>query len=172
MISVGFIFFALLSAVLDVGSGVVFEPRQVSAIIMIADTGRVKPRQFEPIFYDPIPNIFPEKRVSTDYRVFEQYELPPTFPGGYSELDSFIKKHIKMPDEAVKAGISGRVFVSLTIEVTGIITHVNVLKGLGFGCDEEAIRLVKSMPNWKPGSSNGRLLPIKLLLPIPFIRKD
>lgn len=72
------------------------------------------------------------------------------------------------PAEAKEAGISGRVFTSFYIEVTGEITKVTVLKGLGFGCDEEAIRMIESMPKWKPGKSYGKPMRVKYNLPVSF----
>lgn len=72
------------------------------------------------------------------------------------------------PPEAKKAGIKDRVFVSFIVETDGSITDVQLLRGLGYGCDEEAVRVVKTMPLWKPGSQSGMLVRVKYNLPALF----
>lgn len=95
----------------------------------------------------------------------------PEYPGGNNAMYKFIEANLRMPTKARKAGISGKVFLGFVIEVTGGITHVSVLKGLGFGCDEEAVRLVESMPRWKPGKQDGKPVRARYNLPILFITK-
>lgn len=70
--------------------------------------------------------------------------------------------------EAQKAGVKGRVFISFVVEPEGTITNIQLLKGLGYGCDEEAIRVINAMPCWAPGSQSGRPLRVKYNLPVLF----
>jgi TonB family protein len=90
------------------------------------------------------------------------------FPGGESEMYKFIGRNIRYPQMAVDAGITGKVFVSFVVDENGYVTDVKVLRGIGGGCDEEAIRTIKAMPKWIPGTQNGKPVCVSLNLPISF----
>lgn len=95
-------------------------------------------------------------------------EQQPEFPGGLAAFNKFLRSHLRYPTQAAKAGISGKVFLSFVVGTDGRITQLEVSKGLGFGCDEESIRVAKLMPNWKPGRQSGRAVPVRFTLPIYF----
>jgi protein TonB len=101
-------------------------------------------------------------------KIFTVVEQQPEFPGGQSEMYKFLQKNMRYPSAASRANVSGRVFMSFVVNVDGSIQDVSVLKGLGFGCDEEAMRVVKAMPKWKPGKQSGRAVRVKYNLPINF----
>ena len=101
-------------------------------------------------------------------QIFTVVEQNPEFPGGMSALGQFLSKNIRYPPAASRANVSGRVFVSFVVNTDGSIQDVNVLKGLGFGTDEEAMRVVKAMPKWRPGKQSGRPVRVKYNLPINF----
>jgi protein TonB len=103
-----------------------------------------------------------------DTTIYTVVEHQPEFPGGGIALTEYLRSNVQYPSEAKQASISGRVFVSFVVELDGRITHIQLLKELGFGCDEEAIRVVKTMPRWKPGSQSGRPIRVKYNLPILF----
>lgn len=90
------------------------------------------------------------------------------FPGGMQKLMEYLAKNIKYPNQAAAAGVSGKVFLSFIIDQNGAITNIEVLKGIGFGCDEEAKRVIAKMPNWKPGNQSGRAVKSRFNLPIAF----
>lgn len=92
----------------------------------------------------------------------------PQFPGGDAALFDFLSKNLKYPEEAKEIGISGKVFVSFVVETDGSITEVTLVRGIGTLCDEEAIRVVKSMPNWTPGKQNNVPVRVRYNLPIKF----
>ncbi len=96
------------------------------------------------------------------------FEPQPEFPGGYEAMIKFFAKNLKYPKAAAKAKVQGKVFAGFTITETGQITGSEILKGIGYGCDEEAIRLVKLMPPWKPSRQNGKPVAGRYLLPIRF----
>lgn len=100
--------------------------------------------------------------------VFTVVEQQPEFPGGIAEMMGFIKKHINYPREASNMGIEGKVIVGFEVGKDGKIEKISVLKGIGYGCDEEAIRVVKMMPNWTAGKMNGRNVKVKMTIPIKF----
>ena len=98
-------------------------------------------------------------------------EETPEFPGGIVKLAEYIYNNIKYPQEAIDAGIEGRVFLSFMVEEDGSITEVKVMKGLGYGCDEEAVRVVSNMPKWKPGKNwrDGKPTRFAYTLPVKFM---
>ncbi|WP_019989331.1 energy transducer TonB [Rudanella lutea] len=100
--------------------------------------------------------------------VFTVVEQQPEFTGGMAALSSYLSKNLRYPAAAQRANVSGRVFVSFVVNTDGSIQDVQVLKGLGFGTDEEATRVVKAMPKWKPGKQSGRPVRVKYNLPINF----
>jgi TonB family protein len=104
-----------------------------------------------------------------DTTVYTVVEKQPEFPGGFTAFKEYVQKNLRYPPEAQKAGIKGRVLVSFIVEPSGQITSTQLLQGIGYGCDEEAIQLMKAMPCcWQPGSQSGRPLRVKYTLPILF----
>ena len=99
---------------------------------------------------------------------FLTVEQQPEFPGGMSALRDFLSRSLIYPRSAASAGVSGKVFVSFVVNTDGSLTDLQVLKGIGFGCDEEALRVMQKMPRWKPGKQSGRAVRVKYNLPISF----
>ena len=95
-------------------------------------------------------------------------EVMPEFPGGMEKFMEFLSGNIKYPETAKDKNISGRVFIQFVIEKDGAVSNVKVMKGIGGGCDEEAVRVVKSMPKWKPGMQDGKPVRVNYTLPILF----
>jgi TonB family protein len=111
------------------------------------------------------PEIAKEVMEETVFTVVEDM---PKYMGGVNELYKFLGNNIKYPQEAKTAGISGHVFVSFIVEKDGEVTNVKVLRGIGHGCDKEAIRVVESMPNWVPGKQSGKNVRVAYNLPIKY----
>ncbi|MGV3539610.1 MAG: energy transducer TonB [Rufibacter sp.] len=97
---------------------------------------------------------------------FVVVEQMPEFEGGMKKLMSFLNKNIHYPAAAQRAGVEGTVVMSFVVSSTGELTDITVLKGLGYGTEEEALRVLKKMPRWKPGVQNGRSVPVRMTLPI------
>ncbi len=95
-------------------------------------------------------------------------EQMPEFPGGYPALVAFLNKYMKYPMEAREAGIEGRVLIKFVVDADGSIALATVVRGLGGGCDKEALRVVNAMPKWKPGKQNGHAVKVYFTLPIHF----
>ena len=95
-------------------------------------------------------------------------EPMPKYPGGEKELFKFLSIQFKYPDFAKNNGITGKVYVRFTIDTTGKVIDVKVIKGLGYGCDEEAIRIIKLLPNWVPAKRNGKAVKVRIGFPINF----
>lgn len=106
-----------------------------------------------------------------DNTTFITVEVQPSFMGGNSEMYKFLGKNLKYPSAAQRANIQGKVFLSFIVEKDGSITDIETMKGIGFGCDEEAMRVVKLMPKWIAGKQNGRNVRVKFTIPV-FFRLD
>ena len=103
------------------------------------------------------------------YMIVEQM---PEFPGGDKSLFQFIADNTKYPADAKEKGIKGRVFVNFIVEPDGSVSDIRVLRGIGGGCDEEAVRVVESMPKWKPGMQNGEVVRVSYNVPVNFRLED
>ncbi|SFD82197.1 M56 family metallopeptidase [Spirosoma endophyticum] len=108
------------------------------------------------------------KPVKVDGEVYTVVENQPEFPGGMEGLGAFMQKNLKYPEAAQKAEVEGRVFVRFIVTKEGDITDVQILKGIGYGADAEAVRVVKSMPRWKPAKQGGQAVNVQYNLPINF----
>lgn len=100
--------------------------------------------------------------------VFEVVERMPQFPGGVAAQVEYFKKNLRYPAEAKKAGTQGRVVVQFFVNKDGSISNVKVLRGVDPALDAEAIRLVNSMPKWKPGMQKGKAVTVKYTVPVLF----
>lgn len=83
-------------------------------------------------------------------------------------MHKYLNDSIRYPEEAVKAGIQGTVFIAFVVEKDGRITNAQVLRGIGGGCDEAAVRAVKQMPTWIPGEHKGQTVRVRYTLPVKF----
>jgi periplasmic protein TonB len=102
---------------------------------------------------------------------FLTVEEKPSFIGGDKEMYKFLSNNLKYPSAAQRANIQGKVFLKFIVEKDGSISGVETMKGIGFGCDEEAARVVKLMPKWIAGRQNGRNVRVFFTLPV-FFRLD
>ncbi len=100
--------------------------------------------------------------------VYQIVDEMPQYPGGEAAMMDYVAQNVVYPKEAQEKGISGRVFVGFIVEKDGSVSEVKVLRGIGGGCDEESIRVVKAMPKWKPGKQEGKPVRVSYLMPITF----
>lgn len=116
------------------------------------------------ITYEPLPEL----EVATNpEEVLSYAEVMPEFPGGMPEMIKFLQENMIYPEEMKENGIEGRIYVQFVVTKTGSIEEVTIAKGIN-GLNHEAIRLVKQMPNWKPGINNGKEVNVKMIIPIRF----
>lgn len=108
------------------------------------------------------------KKDSTDKRVYTSVDVMPEFPGGEAEMYKYISKNIKYPKDARRKKIQGRVFLNFVVSEVGEITQAKVLRGLYKSIDEEALRVINNMPNWKPGTHNGKAVKVNFNIPLNF----
>ncbi len=95
-------------------------------------------------------------------------EEMPQFPGGEEALYKYLVENLTYPQTAKEKGIQGKVWITFVVEKDGSITDVRIMRDIGGGCGEEAMRVVRNMPKWKPGKQNGVLVRVQFNLPVSF----
>jgi TonB family protein len=113
-----------------------------------------------------------EKKAEVSKEVFKVVEQMPAYPEGQGALLEFLAKNINYPTVAKENGVEGMVVVQYVIEKDGSISNAKVVKGIGAGCDEEALRVVNAMPNWIAGKQRGQAVAVRFNLPIRFKLED
>lgn len=110
-------------------------------------------------------DIQDEKPETYDNWVVESLPLP---KNGYKELYSFIVNNLRYPIEAQRLGIEGRITIRFVVNEDGEIVESEILKGIGAGCDKEALRVLNLIPAWTPGKQRGKPVRVRMVLPITF----
>lgn len=106
--------------------------------------------------------------ISREVKDFASVEVLPEFQGGMKGWGEYLQTALKYPDEARTKNITGRVILSFIVEKDGSLSEIKVLRGIGGGADEEALRVLKTSPNWKPGIQDGRPVRVAYTMPIFF----
>lgn len=96
-------------------------------------------------------------------------EEMPEFPGGLKALAAYLKQNLKYPLAALEDGIEGKVYITFVVNDQGTIEQAKLMRGIGGGCDQEALRVVNAMPKWKPGRQNGHVVKVYYTLPVSFV---
>ncbi|MBU0488596.1 MAG: energy transducer TonB [Bacteroidetes bacterium] len=117
--------------------------------------------------YVPVVVEEVEEKVE-ELEIFTIVEDMPAFPGGDEARLKYLSENIKYPQMAKESGISGTVYVTFVVNQDGKIVDVKVLRGIGGGCDEEAIRVIKGMPKWSAGKQRGKAVRVQFNMPIRF----
>ena len=148
-------------------------PKQTTQLEIVQDDVEVEDIEINAdvdqneVIEEYVPVEVEEEEVQ-EQEIFQIVEEMPAYPGGDQKLMEYVAKNIKYPQIARETGIQGRVFVSFVVEPDGSVSNVKVLRGIGGGCDEEAMRVVKSMPKWKPGKQRGKAVRVSYMLPVNF----
>ncbi len=118
--------------------------------------------------------IFEDVEVEEEVveEIFSIVEKQPEPIGGFKAFYSYVAENLEYPLKARKMGVGGRVYVRFVVEKDGSITNVEVIKGIGHGCDEEAIRVIAGAPKWTPGKQRGNPVRVYAMVPIFFIFKE
>ena len=101
-------------------------------------------------------------------KIFTAVEQEPKFPGGEDAFRNYLGKNIRYPAIAKENNVQGKVFLSFVVERDGTLTDLKVVRGIGSGCDDEAMRVLRNSPKWKPGIQNGRPVRVSYTIPISF----
>jgi len=100
--------------------------------------------------------------------IFTIVEVSPAPVGGYTAFYEEVGQKIRYPQSAIRMRIQGKVFVEFVVNKTGELTNIKVVKGISEACNEEAIRVMKSMSKWKPGKQRGKAVRVKMVIPIVY----
>lgn len=140
----------------------VIETRNESIVQLAPDTISTPPDE------EFTPDI--ESEPTNENKVYDmgQVEVAPEFNGGQKEFTRFVSSNLKYPLVARQNNVQGKVYLSFIVEKDGSIADVKVRQGIGSGCDEEAVRILKSSPNWKPSSIKGAPVRTYCILPLTF----
>jgi protein TonB len=95
-------------------------------------------------------------------------ETMPSFIGGYEEFYRFVGKNLKYPAQARRIGVEGKVYVNFVVDRDGSLSDINIARGIGAGCDEEVMRIIKMSPKWNPGLQRGNPVRVRMMMPITF----
>ena len=139
------------------------------------DQPKFKPPEFDPnlLIKPPAPV---KKKKPKEAKIFEIVEEQPEFPGGFAKMQKYLQQTIKYPREAEDEGAEGTVYISVVVEADGRITHVRPLvpedQQIGYGLEEEAIRVVKKMPRWTPGKQATQNVRVRMTIPITFTLEE
>lgn len=117
--------------------------------------------------HDTIPNVDIFNGEKTETIIWA--EEMPEFPGGDKALRQYLSGNIRYPADARVNQISGTVYLSFVVDKEGEISGIKLLRGIGGGCEEEAMRVVGKMPRWSPGKQNGKAVQVQMNLPVNFI---
>nr|MBP7472675.1 energy transducer TonB [Prevotella sp.] len=108
---------------------------------------------------------------TTNGKVYDTVDVMPEYPGGFETMVKFLSSNMIYPKEAQKKGLEGRSLVSFIVEKDGALSNITVKKSAGKMFDDEAMRVVKKMPKWKPGRKDGKLVRVHFNLPVQFSLK-
>lgn len=114
--------------------------------------------------------MFSQTVTNTSNEVFTTVEIMPEYPGGKDEMVKFLSKNIKYPRKEKRKNIQGTVYIKFFIDEYGDVQSIEIIRGIkdGGNLDKEALRVIKKMPKWKPGTQNGKPVKVWYSLPIKF----
>lgn len=142
--------------------------QQITAIINPAEPGTtIGNASFSPPTIGRVDKGFITQPVVAP-PIIDFADVMPVFDNGNGDLYAFLQRKMSYPELAFKANREGKVVVLFEVDEIGNVRNPQVIKSLGFGCDEEALRVVQLMPKWKPALQNGKPVPVRMRLPINF----
>ena len=155
--------------------------QQVAEILEILDD-KVEVEDIAPIeelddndkvdFTAPVEEIQVEEEKPEEPEIFFIVEEMPQFPGGETALRKYIAENVRYPELAKENDIQGTVYVRFVVDEKGKVTNVELLRGVDPLLDKEALRVVQSLPNWKPGKQRGKAVKVSHSVPIKFALKN
>ena len=117
---------------------------------------------------EDLPKTEPKKEEVTVLKIETWAPEMPLFPGGPSEYNKYLKSHLEYSEVALSENIEGVVRVSFVVNVDGSISDVKIVQSLGYGLDEQALKVFRKMPKWKPARKGGREVPLRMTTPVTF----
>lgn len=147
-------------AIIEVDDTEIIEEIEINLDIEMTEDTRI-----EEVIFNTDIEAMPEEKVD---EIFSIVEVQPTPVGGMKVFYNYISHNLQYPNKAKRMGVEGRVFVEFVVEKNGSLTDVKAVKGIGGGCDMEAVRVLSNAPNWKPGKQRGVPVRVRMVMPIMF----
>lgn len=119
----------------------------------------------EQTIFEKVKFVMVEEKADEIFTIVEQQPEP---VGGLKAFYEYIGKNLNYPTRAQRNNIQGRVYIQFVVEKNGLLTDIQIVKGIGGGCDEEASRIITNAPKWNPGKQRGRPVRVKMVIPILF----
>ncbi len=116
--------------------------------------------------------VFAQVDTPDDPLIFTPVDVDAEFPGGLEELVMFVCMNVDYPEQARKANVEGTVYASFCIDRDGSVSNIKILKDIGYGCGDAVVKMLKSMPRWKPARVRGKNVRSEFTLPITFSLSD
>jgi protein TonB len=151
----------------SMGYAVVEEDKKVTEVVTYIDGIAVGAEKKSTRRSNKQQSMADEEEVA-EKEIFTVVETSPSFPGGDEARIRFLTNNISYPQKAREASVQGTVYITFVVERDGSISDVRVLRGIGAGCDEEAVRVIKMMPEWSPGKQRGKPVRVQFNMPIKF----
>jgi protein TonB len=146
--------------IIEVDDEEIIEEIEVDLDIEMTEETRI-----EAIVFKPGDDAVPEEKADEIFLIVEEQPIP---VGGIAAFYDFVGSNLQYPARAARMGIEGRVFVEFVVEKDGSLTNIRVAKGIGGGCDEEAVRVLAAAPKWKAGRQRGNPVRVRMVMPIMF----
>jgi len=132
---------------------------------VVLDVEVTEESELQAVVYDPAESNEEEEEAEEIFQFVEQAPAP---VGGMKQFYEHIAKNMEYPVIARRMAIEGKVYIQFIVDKDGTLRDFQILKGIGSGCDEEAIRVLKNSPKWEPGKQRGRPVKVRMALPIIF----
>jgi len=142
--------------------------KNILILVLAASFNTFQTKAEMSVFMQDTVTVRKEKVSEESAQIIDYVEVMPQFPGGDAALARFLKENIVYPEKAADYDIQGRVVLRFVVTPNGSIENIEVLKSLDSLCDSEAIRVIKKMPTWIPGTQNGHPLSVHYTLPVVF----
>jgi protein TonB len=146
--------------IVEVADEEIIEEIEINLDIEMTEDTRI-----EDVVYDQSDEAMPEENVDEIFTIVEEQPAP---VGGMKAFYEYVGKNLKYPPRAARMGIEGRVFVEFVVEKDGSLSDIKVARGIGGGCDEEAVRVISEAPKWQPGKQRGNAVRVRMIMPIVF----
>lgn len=126
----------------------------------------------EDMYVEPMDEVGQMSQVPVDAattdQIFMVVEKSATFLGGQQAWGEYLKNNLKYPEKAIAQGIEGSVYLSFVTDENGVLSDIKVSRGIGGGCDQEAIRMIQESPNWSPAEQRGRAVKARMAIRVVF----
>ena len=116
--------------------------------------------------------VFAQVDTVDDPLIFTPVDVDAEFPGGIEELIMFVCMNVEYPEQARTAEVEGTVYASFCIDKDGSVSNITILRDIGYGCGDEVVKMLKSMPQWKPAKIRGKNVRSEFNLPVTFTLSD